>query len=481
MYVNSKVNVFILLSTLLIVKAAIAQTASDPCAFTRPTCDPNTYQEVTEEIDGKQVTKRITIPNGNRGCALEHQAYNSAFSQCQSSKAAGNTTANFDAKNTLGPEPVNNCGPQPKAEDEVGSNLASWHSCNQQYQYQMGIYNAKKAIVEQQTAAATIAQEEENKKKIQQAKETATSFAANQNNTQKGDMLYKIVSQVTGQLGKMEVQQGVQCASGCPYGCCSSAPMHFAKAAAYFALMAAAQSQSQRMNKSGHDSCTSYNAVASDKQSCGPSPIMSDPLSDPNFPANTLTGLVGPDGKCLPTAPPSCQDTIAEIEKRTGTNIKDLNKGLSAFAGGKGPIKFKDGKIVLPNGKAFTPEELMTEQGLKAAGLSASEANAFLAKNKEQMTSFKPFVFNKPKIESSSYGMGDLNSSSGGKGSIKGGPNGNFKGEKEVSGTEREPASAEGLVKDFYGELIGVAGDDIFKMMNRRYKLKTAQDSFIGP
>jgi hypothetical protein len=44
----------------------------------------------------------------------------------------------------------------------------------------------------------------------------------------------------------------------------------------------------------------------------------------------------------------------------------------------------------------------------------------------------------------------------------------------------RAIASAEGLSKDFNGELIGVSGDDIFKMMNRRYRLKTDQDSFLG-
>ncbi|MCC2679932.1 MAG: hypothetical protein K0R29_2508, partial [Pseudobdellovibrio sp.] len=47
-------------------------------------------------------------------------------------------------------------------------------------------------------------------------------------------------------------------------------------------------------------------------------------------------------------------------------------------------------------------------------------------------------------------------------------------------GKDRGIASAEGLAKDFNGELIGVAGDNIWKMMNRRYKLKTAQDSFMN-
>ena len=44
----------------------------------------------------------------------------------------------------------------------------------------------------------------------------------------------------------------------------------------------------------------------------------------------------------------------------------------------------------------------------------------------------------------------------------------------------RRPSS-EGLAKEFNGELIGVANDDIFLMMNRRYKRIGDQDTLINP
>ncbi|MFN8846362.1 MAG: hypothetical protein ACK5V3_00425 [Bdellovibrionales bacterium] len=45
----------------------------------------------------------------------------------------------------------------------------------------------------------------------------------------------------------------------------------------------------------------------------------------------------------------------------------------------------------------------------------------------------------------------------------------------------RKPAQVSGLTKNFNGDPIGVAGDSIFMMMSRRYKLKSNQKTFFGP
>lgn len=44
---------------------------------------------------------------------------------------------------------------------------------------------------------------------------------------------------------------------------------------------------------------------------------------------------------------------------------------------------------------------------------------------------------------------------------------------------KRDPAQMAGLQKNYNGEPIGVAQDDIFLMMSRRYKLKDSQDTFL--
>lgn len=46
--------------------------------------------------------------------------------------------------------------------------------------------------------------------------------------------------------------------------------------------------------------------------------------------------------------------------------------------------------------------------------------------------------------------------------------------------SERNPAALAGVSKDYHGEKIGVAANNIFLMMARRYQLKDKQDSFFG-
>lgn len=46
-------------------------------------------------------------------------------------------------------------------------------------------------------------------------------------------------------------------------------------------------------------------------------------------------------------------------------------------------------------------------------------------------------------------------------------------------GIDRDPAQVAGMQKNYNGEPIGVAGDSIFKMMNRRYKTKESQNNFL--
>lgn len=48
------------------------------------------------------------------------------------------------------------------------------------------------------------------------------------------------------------------------------------------------------------------------------------------------------------------------------------------------------------------------------------------------------------------------------------------------SALNRDPSSLAGMQKNYNGEPIGVAGDSIFLMMTRRYKLKERQESFFS-
>ena len=117
-----------------------------------------------------------------------------------------------------------------------------------------------------------------------------------------------------------------------------------------------------------------------------------------------------------------------------------------------------------------------------AAGMSAADAK-MMAGSLNSMGSAVNAKDALAKENSKDAAFGE-NGAGGGGASGKGtgvNANGNANGGKDLEGSKRDPASAEGLAKDFNGDMIGVAGDDIFKMMNRRYKLKASQDNFIAP
>ena len=81
-------------------------------------------------------------------------------------------------------------------------------------------------------------------------------------------------------------------------------------------------------------------------------------------------------------------------------------------------------------------------------------------------------------------GGAGLDSSSGTMGALNDGSNTGLDGVgKKAEGLARAPASSlvAGLTSKYNGENIGVAADDIFMMVTRRYQLKNQQDSFISP
>jgi hypothetical protein len=53
-------------------------------------------------------------------------------------------------------------------------------------------------------------------------------------------------------------------------------------------------------------------------------------------------------------------------------------------------------------------------------------------------------------------------------------------GKGSKSALNRDPAQVAGMQKMYHGEPIGVAGDGIFLMMSRRYKVKESQESFYN-
>lgn len=196
----------------------------------------------------------------------------------------------------------------------------------------------------------------------------------------------------------------------------------------------------------------------------------------------TLTGV---NANCF-GSPADCDKSAAPP---AGTNLNKTPGGLSSFAAAKPLFKVNpDGSITTKDGKKLTSNSFASEGALVAAGFSPADAKKIMADIKkseaeiEKEVPLKAFAHEK---KSTGMPLGSIGGEAGGGKTTEIIVNGDAAREKELlgstSGEKREVASVEGLAKDFNGEQIGVAGDDIFKMMNRRYKFKTSHDDFIAP
>lgn len=346
-----------------------------------------------------------------------------------------------------------------------------------EYNIQMSGYNEAKTQEAKAKAEATSAEQ----KALAEQKERDSAKAAMeeaQQKNKKGSQIYQIASMACG------VASGVYAAkfaASCSGGATCQYPL-LAKSIAFaiFAGMAAKQAKSH--DSVAHSACESANRVATNAADCGATPPPYNPDTFPNQQVIGLNETFGQDGKCK-VSQEQCDAILAALPP--GTNIKEALGGLSKFGSSKAPFKVNADGSITKNGKKYTAANFASEKDMIAAGMSANDAKAFMADLNKLNAGSSAALNAKAALAEENTGITGTFGDAGGTGNMSKGngmnANGSVGNAKLMEGTGREPASAEGLVKDFNGELIGVAGDDIFKMMNRRYKLKTAQDSFIGP
>lgn len=149
-------------------------------------------------------------------------------------------------------------------------------------------------------------------------------------------------------------------------------------------------------------------------------------------------------------------------------------------------VDMGDGRIGLPNGKTISAVDAQNAEKLGGAvGKSIDQAalNSGLsglmdaAKNKAELLAKEKGGGepNKVPVEDEILGGGSSNSIAGPgyDGAAKANAN------QASSSGSRAPASVAGMKKQYGDSFIGVAGDDIFGMMNRRYELKGNQNTFL--
>ncbi len=338
------------------------------------------------------------------------------------------------------------------------------HQCENNYKAKLDAYNAEVARL-----AAVAA-----------AKQTADSATA---------QLAQIEQQnKDGQSKQLAFQTAFQIASMAAlakfYSTCPKCQSHYMYAS-IAASIASSQSGQQAGNHGtmAYSACGSYNQLASGGKTCGTPTRPFDP-NNPSFPNQEIDPLTG---MCRATAPPSCTTTRNSLLADKSFDSRLLKPGAAGFAGvGKDFKVNADGSITTKDGKTFKASDFADEKSMIAAGVSAKDAAlAFAAINKDgtmaKLNKSMQEDLKKSKYEYGAFGGGE----DGGSITIKtgGGADASALGTRDIDGAlerKRNLASDAGLVRDFNGDAIGISNDDIFKMMNKRYILKKAQDSFIG-
>lgn len=263
---------------------------------------------------------------------------------------------------------------------------------------------------------------------------------------------------------------GAACAASCSFGgCCSDATWLFGTAAGFAVVNELAKRQVKEHIDSGASACQSLNQLSSTAKDCKPTPP-----KEVNVSFNPLTG------ECTPADSELCKQQ-SQVAGVIPPLVKDKLKanGFPGFNGSEIPKVQPDGSVKTADGKTFKASDFDSPASLGKLGFSPGDAKNLFDKigqikanmDKELKTASKPGGgFN----SSSNSGFGSYSAVT--KPANKDTTSDQL---KAVEPKDRTPSS-EGLVKEFNGELIGVSGDDIFLMMNRRYKLKKDQDSFIA-
>lgn len=160
------------------------------------------------------------------------------------------------------------------------------------------------------------------------------------------------------------------------------------------------------------------------------------------------------------TSAPSVSQ-VASFGKKTADDLKKYGVTYDP----------KTGKVTMPNGKSFSESDLGNQSAMSNAGVSAEDyAKAMkMAKDAEKKLAGSGLVSPSMGYEGGGGGAQALRNPA----DEEAGPLG--PGEKKNTG------NVAGMSLNFNGDKIGVAGDDIFQMMARRYKEKDNKENFLPP
>lgn len=178
-------------------------------------------------------------------------------------------------------------------------------------------------------------------------------------------------------------------------------------------------------------------------------------------------------GSGIPTAGAAAEPTYGGgIDGATGSlDQTAARSGLAKLGYSLSPDATQ---LTTPDGKTVSTAGLGSMSGAMAAGFSAGDASAALAKVAETQGKIAS-KFKVGPLEGGGEGGGGSGFGGSGRGADS-----NVVYNMGAFG-RRRPAAANvsGMTKNFGGERIGVAGDDIFQMITRRYRSQDQANGFF--
>ena len=435
---------------------------------------PSPYWNENSGGERPLVDDPACVAENNNRARIRSQAANVQAQTARSSTGDGTQLVTPKA-------PLYTCGSMEPFSSEFQSCQNSYNAANKVYQRDLEVYN-KATTMQGDAQNAAELQAIENQKN----KTAAATLAEIKEKNDQGKKSYDKTAKITMALGIAATAAGTACASSCPTGCCGAAPGFFMTAAAMFLMNSKAKKQSGEHAASSQNACASLNQLSSQASSC------SQANTDGSTAGTTTISYDPVTGKCLPEGAEECKQ-LPSVSAAPPA-VRDALK-TSGFASGKLPsdaFTVADGAVKFKNGKIYKDSDFKDINSLMAAGLSASAAKGVMD-SLSQASGGVAGLGADSKAAKKEY-KDSLGGSFGGADGattvvdVNRGQNSDKKytddlGAAKTDGkkfdADRAPSS-EGLAKEFNGELIGVAGDDIFLMMNRRYKLKSEQDSFIA-
>jgi hypothetical protein len=276
---------------------------------------------------------------------------------------------------------------------------------------------------------------------------TVDSIRDSSSDTKKSNQMGQVINLLSGAANiGMATQEMGECSSSNYYKC-AMATLHFAMGAANF-LQASAQ------NKTAKQAGGSFG--------------LTDTGSDVANPG----GAGGYD--------PSAVAKSEEVKK--GKALIDSMSGTEIGPGKPFVYNPKAQTITTSKGNTYKLSDFSSPGAMAAAGMSKAVIDAAISSQKEIITEAtknaeKYKIAQGPSLEESGSGGGGWGSGSSAA-TASGDATGAGLGGAGKLGIDRDPAQLAGMQKNYNGEPIGVAGDSIFKMMTRRYKVKESQRSF---